>query len=299
MLEIKNLKKVYNNKTVVDIEEMNIKKGDIIGVLGPNGAGKSTTISMIATLLKPTEGSINYKNEDIIKNPKIIRESLGLVPQELSLYEELTGYDNLKFWGSAYHVEDLDKKIEEISNMIGLKSKLTEKVSTYSGGMKRRLNIGVSLLHNPELLIMDEPTVGIDPQSRNHILETVKKLNKAGSTIIYTSHYIDEVEFLCDYIYIMDGGRILLKGYKEDILSKEKIRVDYKNISEEIIYALEHHFNDITVVNNSVYIEKKDHVYNDIIKISTNLNAEIISIENLKTNLETLFLEITGKELRD
>ncbi len=298
MLKINNLKKVYKGKVVVDIEDMEIKKGDIIGILGPNGAGKSTSISMISTLLKPTEGSIYYQDEDIIKNPTAIRKKLGLVPQELSLYEELSGYDNLKFWASAYHVKDVDQRIEEVSDIIGLKSKLNEKVYTYSGGMKRRLNIGVSLMHNPELLIMDEPTVGIDPQSRNHILETVKMLNKKGTTIIYTSHYIDEVEFLCDYIYIMDGGKILLSGYKDEMLYKEKIRVDYKEITDEFKKVLEKEF-DISISNNSVYIEKVDKIYHEIIKISTQYHAEILSIDTLKTNLETLFLEITGRELRD
>ena len=193
MLEIRNLKKNFSKTKAVDDISFEVKKGEILGLLGPNGAGKSTTISMIATLLKRDGGEILYKGNDIGKNPKEIQRELGFVPQEIALYPTLSGYENLKFWGKIYGLkgDNLRNKIEEISKIIGIGKRLKDKVEEYSGGMKRRLNIGSALLHNPEIIILDEPTVGIDPQSRKHILDSVKEINKKGSTVIYTSHYMD------------------------------------------------------------------------------------------------------------
>ena len=182
LLEIYELRKYFKKIKAVDDISFSVEKGDIVGLLGPNGAGKSTTISMIATLLAPDSGSIRYNGEDILKKPKSIRQSLGLVPQEIALYPSLSGRENLDFWGKAYGLKGsvLQKHIDEVSEIIGITDRLKDKVKKYSGGMKRRLNIGAALLHEPEFIIMDEPTVGIDPQSRNHILDTVKALAKNG-----------------------------------------------------------------------------------------------------------------------
>ena len=229
MLEINNLKKYFDNTKAVDNISFKVEKGDILGLLGPNGAGKSTTISIISTLLKADEGSVLYKGLDIEKEPKKIQKELGFVPQEIALYPSLSGYDNLKFWGKVYGLkgDKLKEKIEEVSQIIGIDKRLKDKVEEYSGGMKRRLNIGSALLHNPEIIILDEPTVGIDPQSRNHILDAVKEINKKGSTVIYTSHYMEEVEYLCDKICIMDEGKIIAQGTKEELIqsvsAEEKI----------------------------------------------------------------------------
>ncbi len=228
MLKIKNLTKKYSILTAVDNITLDIEQGEVLGLLGPNGAGKSTTISMISTLIKPTAGEILFRERDIVKNPKAIQPYMGIVPQEIALYDALSGIDNMKFWGKAYGIKRdvLKTRIREVSDIIGIDNRLKDKVSQYSGGMKRRLNIGVALLHNPEIIIMDEPTVGVDPQSRNHILNTVKNLNDSGVSVIYTSHYMDEVETLCKKIHIMDEGKIIASGSQKELI--ENMPSDWK-----------------------------------------------------------------------
>lgn len=309
MLTIKGLKKSYGQVKAVKGVNIGIEKGEIIGLLGPNGAGKSTTISMISTLLQPDEGEIIFKGESVLKNPKHIQKVLGVVPQEIALYPTLTGYENLKFWGSAYGLKgsELKKRIDDISEIIGIKERLKDKVEKYSGGMKRRINIGAALLHEPELLIMDEPTVGIDPQSRNHILETIKQLNDRGMTIIYTSHYMEEVEFLCDRIYIMDEGVVIADGTKEELVEsvkkERKIVVEFDQNAEEVC----HKFESIEMVDQvvceknmmTVLTTSKEGIMRQIIEMASEANVEIVSIDVEKPNLESVFLQLTGKALRD
>ncbi|BBF44658.1 ABC transporter, ATP-binding protein [Lachnospiraceae bacterium KM106-2] len=223
MLQLVNVHKKYKEKHAVNGISFALEKGDSLGLIGTNGAGKSTTISMIATLIQPDSGDILYHDQSIIKNPNIIRKRLGYVPQEIALYENLSGLDNLKFWGRAYHLKgkELENAIERVQKVIGFTSdELKQKVATYSGGMKRRVNIGVALLHDPEIVIMDEPTVGIDFVSRNLILSTIKEINKRGVTIIYTGHYLEEIEQICNKICIMDSGSIIAMGNKQDLLQK-------------------------------------------------------------------------------
>jgi ABC-2 type transport system ATP-binding protein len=216
MLKVENLYKNFGNIAAVDGISFEVKRGEVFGLLGPNGAGKSTTISIISTLLPPTEGEIFFEGESIFKNSKNLRQKLGIVPQDIALYPTLTGYENLRFWGNLYGLKgaELKERINEVADIIGLNERLKDKVKKYSGGMKRRLNIGAALLHKPDLLIMDEPTVGIDPQSRSHILDTVLKLSAQGMTIIYTTHYMEEAEELCSRICIMDEGKIIASGTK-------------------------------------------------------------------------------------
>ena len=221
MLQTIELTKRFGATLAVDALSIEVRKGDLVGLLGPNGAGKSTTISMIATLLEPDSGKILYNGQDLMAHPEAIRKGLGFVPQNIALYQDLSGRDNLKFWGRLYGLKGdlLKKRIDEVSEIIGISERLKDKVKAYSGGMKRRLNIGAALLHQPEFLIMDEPTVGIDPQSRNHILDAVKALNREGMTILYTSHYMEEVEELCRTIYIMDLGKLIASGTKDTLLA--------------------------------------------------------------------------------
>lgn len=229
MLEINHLKKTYNKKLVVDDICLTIHKGDVLGLIGSNGAGKSTTLSMIATLIKPDSGDILYKGKSIVKSPNQYRSILGFVPQEIALYQELTGMDNLIFWGKAYDLtsEELKNRVEEVIQITGLeKEVLKGRVKEYSGGMKRRLNIGVALLHQPELVIMDEPTVGIDVVSRTRILDTILKINQMGTTVIYTGHYMEEMEKICSQICIMEAGKIIISGEKEELLQKGKNRLE-------------------------------------------------------------------------
>ena len=309
LLEINGLKKYFKNIKAVDDISFSVEPGDILGLLGPNGAGKSTTISMIATLLVPDSGKILFKGQDITVAPKVIQQSLGLVPQEIALYPSLSGLENLKFWGKAYGLngERLSKRISDVSEIIGISERLKDKVKKYSGGMKRRLNIGAALLHEPELIIMDEPTVGIDPQSRNHILDTVKTLADGGATIIYTSHYMEEVEALCSRVCIMDNGKIIAAGTKDEITSsiggqlKVAIRLGYADapLAEKLgglgcVSAISVDETDIQIV-----AEAADASVKTILSMITQSATPLVSFDVEKANLETVFLNLTGRALRD
>lgn len=309
LLEVKALTKNFKNVKAVQNVSFEVQKGDILGLLGPNGAGKSTTISMISTLIKPDSGSILYNQEDIIKKPKAIQRQLGYVSQEIALYPMLSGKENLFFWGRAYGLTGtgLKNAVAEVAQLIGIEERLKEKVKNYSGGMKRRLNIGVSLLHTPELIIMDEPTVGIDPQSRKHILDTVLELNKKGMTVIYTSHYLEEVEYLCNQICIMDEGKIVAKGSKEYLLSQmnDEISIHLKviHLSQVAIIQLKQ------IESIKAVYEEKDYwliksnkdpgIFEKIVSILSQNSISIQSMDIIEPSLETVFLKLTGRGLRD
>jgi ABC-2 type transport system ATP-binding protein len=221
VLELLDVKKYFNNNRAVDGISFRVEKGEILGLIGANGAGKTTTLSMIATLSKPDSGNIYYEGQDIVKNPAILRNNLGYVPQEIALYPSLKGIDNLRFWGRANHIhgKELVQRIHEVRNIINLREDyLNKKVSSYSGGMKRLLNIGAALVHKPSLIIMDEPTVGLDVEARNQILNTVIELKRDGAGIIYAGHYMEEMEKICDKICMIDRGKCVLFGKKEDLL---------------------------------------------------------------------------------
>ncbi len=309
MLTIKNISKSFGDVKAVKNISFNVEDGEILGLLGPNGAGKSTTISMIATLLKPDEGVITYLGQNISKNDTSLKKDLGYVPQDIALYPTLSGLDNLKFWGNAYGIkkEFLSQRIGEVSNIIGITTRLKDKVETYSGGMKRRINIGCALLHKPKLLILDEPTVGIDPQSRRHILDSVKYLNELNTTVIYTSHYMEEVEFLCDRICIMDQGEIIAKGSKKEL-------IDLTNIQKQIIIEIDNNaslisnkLEKLSFVNMShvkesiitVSVKNNSSNYMDILKVIDDSNSSLISMDIKEVDLEAVFLSLTGKKLRD
>ena len=221
MLKVSQINKAYHKKNAVAGLSFLMMPGEITGLIGPNGAGKSTTVSMIATLLKPDSGSILFEGEDIVKNPEVIRKHLGYVPQDIALYESLTGWDNLSFFGSAYHVKPhvLRERIKIIRDQIGFTEELLHrKVKEYSGGMKRRLNIGVALLNEPKLVILDEPTVGIDIKSRKQILNTIQMLKEKGTAVLYVGHYMEEVERLCDRVLIMNQGECILNAKLSEVL---------------------------------------------------------------------------------
>lgn len=309
LLKATNLKKYFKNIKAVDEINFEVKRGEIFGLLGPNGAGKSTTISMISTLISPDGGDILYNDKSILKKPKSIQQRLGVVPQEIALYPTLTGYENLRFWGNIYGLKGsvLKQRIKDVAEIIGIKDRLKDKVEKYSGGMKRRLNIGVALLHNPELLIMDEPTVGIDPQSRNHILDTVLELNKEGMTIIYTSHYMEEVEYLCSKISIMDQGKIIASGTKDELVEiikgNKRINLRFDKISDGLIGKIEaiDYINNVEIFKDEVAITtiNGETIFKDIINKVSETDSSILSIDVKKPNLEEVFLHLTGKALRD
>ncbi len=309
MLKVENLYKDFGSVKAVEGISFEVKKGQVFGLLGPNGAGKSTTISIISTLIKPTNGDVLFEGTSILSNPSLIRKKLGVVPQDIALYPTLTGYENLSFWGSIYGLRGLElkKRINDVSEIIGLNGRIKDKVEKYSGGMKRRLNIGAALLHMPELLIMDEPTVGIDPQSRNHILDTVLELNRKGITIIYTSHYMEEVEYLCNELCIMDEGKIIASGTHQELveLVREKTQINIKlnKMDEAVLHTLKgiNGVFDAKTDEDKIVLfgSNSDVLLADIIsKISEN-GWLIETIDVKKPNLETVFLHLTGKALRD
>ncbi len=214
MLEVKKLVKRYGSKLAVSDVSFKVEKGEIYGLLGPNGAGKSTTINVITGLIQKDSGQVTIGGLDLDKELTKAKYLLGIVPQELAIYNDLSALANVKFFGSLYGLSGrkLNERALEMLDFVGLLDKAKDKVKTCSGGMKRRLNIACGLVHRPKLLILDEPTVGIDPQSRNHIMEAILQLNREGTTILYTTHYMEEAEQLCSRIAIMDAGQIVAQG---------------------------------------------------------------------------------------
>lgn len=310
MIELVDLTKKFKQNEAVKNLNMFIEKGEIIGLLGPNGAGKSTAISMMASLSEPTGGDVRFNNKSILKNPAPLREIVGMVPQEIALYDDLTAEENMQFFGRIYRLrgQALKQKIDEVLEQIGLSERRKQVVSKFSGGMKRRLNIGVAMLHDPELLIMDEPAVGIDPQSRNYILETVKRLNEERQmTVLYTSHYMEEVEFLCDRIYIMDQGNLIASGTKEEIkqiLSAEKtISIKTNRLNDQFITLLEESptINQVVAGEKEVTITapKKINMFPTLINLAEEAELELRSVDVKTPTLEDVFLHLTGRALRD
>lgn len=309
LLKVEKIRKYYKEIKAVDEISFQVEAGEILGLLGPNGAGKSTTISMIATLIKPDAGNIYYGDKNITKTPKAIQQKLGYVPQEIALYPTLSGYENLVFWGKAYGLRGkaLKERVQQVSEIIGIHTRLKDKVEKYSGGMKRRLNIGVALLHQPQIVIMDEPTVGIDPQSRNHILQTVKELNQQGVTVIYTSHYMEEVEYLCKKICIMDHGHIIAEGTKEQLVQmvshKKQMTLVVDQVTEEVVTVLNSHpfVEQVKVHENRILLEVKNNedLFNQIIGSFSRTSSTIQSVHMNEPNLEAVFLHLTGRALRD
>ncbi|MEC0599883.1 ABC transporter ATP-binding protein [Bacillus spizizenii] len=310
MLELKNLTKKYDNFTAVNNISLTVEDGEIFGLLGPNGAGKSTMVSMISTVLLPTSGTIKVDGKSLKDKPLEIKKIMGIVPQDLALYETLSAKDNLSFFGSLYGLSgrELKKRTDEVLEIIELADKKNQAVNEFSGGMKRRVNIGVALMNNPKLLILDEPTVGIDPQSRNHILETVKKLNKEkGMTVIYTSHYMEEVEYLCENVAIVDHGSLIALGTKEELKNNlnacDTLTVTYKDASPKALERINdiQGIHKVTVDKNqiSMLVSVKDRNIIDIVDDIKNLGIVLTSFKYEEVNLESIFLQITGKSLRE
>tara|TARA_R110000787_G_scaffold32138_17_gene84999 strand:- start:15772 stop:16692 length:921 start_codon:yes stop_codon:yes gene_type:complete len=306
MIQVQNLSKSFQNIQAVNDISFTIKKGEIFGLLGPNGAGKSTTLNMMSAILKSDAGSIHINGVDVNGNSKECKHLIGVVPQEISLYEELSAYQNLLFWGNLYGIpsKELKGRIDTTLELIGLLDRKNDVVKTYSGGMKRRINIAAALLHNPKVLFMDEPTVGIDPQSRNHIFEVIETLSKQGMTIIYTTHYMEEVERLCDRIAIIDSGKIIAQGtqseLKELVQTKESIQLEFDFLSESNVIQLRESLSyTMTQNENKLLVESTVKELSKVITTCNELKLSIIDIQLNKVNLEAIFLNLTGKQLRD
>jgi len=311
VLEIRSLTKKFGDFIAVDNMSLSVREGEIFGFLGANGAGKSTTINMISSLLRITKGEILVLGRNIAKDAKFAKSNIGIVPQDIAIYENMTAYENVSFFAGLYGLRGalLKERTEEALDFVGLGDKSKSLPKNFSGGMKRRLNIACAIAHRPKLIIMDEPTVGIDPQSRNYILNSVRKLNRMGCTIIYTSHYMEEVEEICTRIAIVDHGKIIAEGTQDQL---KAIVTDTKNVwidvrgrgaenyaSDELLHipgVIAARMDDYTIkISSKGEINNLNQIIQKLIKDQ----VEIRSVEEQAPNLETVFLTLTGRNLRD
>lgn len=307
LVEVKKLYKEYGNSIAVDGVSFSIEAGKIFGLLGPNGAGKSSTIGMITGLIKSTSGETIFEEKEGKINKW--KRNIGLVPQEFALYFDLTAEENIKYFCSLYGFkgEELKKRVDNALEFVGLLDVRKKIVGEFSGGMKRRLNMACAIAHTPKLIIMDEPTVGIDPQSRNHILESVKKLRDEGATIIYTSHYMEEVDEICDEIAIMDHGRIIAEGNSEYLKSLVSDKNIYSITLKSEVKDIETVLKSVTgiekvIVNENelkCYYLKESNIIEELVAAISKKNGVVENIKNETPSLETVFLALTGKKLRD
>ena len=311
ILEVQNLVKNYGDFQAVKGVSFNIEEGEIFSLLGPNGAGKTTTISMLSTLYTPTSGDAVIGGHSVAKDPMAVRGVIGVVPQDLALYEDLTARENLVFWGQMYNLSGkaLHARVDEVLEQIGLIDKAKDRVKTYSGGMKRRVNIGVGLLHKPRLLFMDEPTVGIDPQSRRAILDTVKDLNKQGMTLLYTTHYMEEAEELSNRVGIIDHGELIAIGSQKELTqqvgqSETLILHISENDDPQALIPSFKGLKDVLEANVigteiSIITPSAKDVLASVVSKANERGIKIRSIDIREPNLEAVFLHLTGRALRD
>ncbi|WP_138495877.1 ABC transporter ATP-binding protein [Paenibacillus pinistramenti] len=311
VLEIHELTRKFGDFVAVDNMNLKVREGEIFGFLGPNGAGKSTTINMISSLLRITKGEILLLGKNITKHSRFAKMNIGIVPQDLAIYEEMTAYENIYFFAGLYGLRgnELKERTAEALEFVGLSDRAKELPKNFSGGMKRRLNIACAIAHKPKLIIMDEPTVGIDPQSRNYILNSVRKLNEMGSTIIYTSHYMEEVEEICSRIAIVDHGKLIAEGTKEQLKSSitdtKDIWISYKSEqpldTERIrqIPGVTQVLDDEQEQLLRVWSKAEINNLNLILQQLIQNQVEIRSVDEKAATLETVFLTLTGRNLRD
>jgi ABC-2 type transport system ATP-binding protein len=309
VIKIRELTKKYGGNIAVDNISLNITEGEIFGLLGPNGAGKSTTINCLCGLLKINQGEILIDGINMRDNSLEAKKRLGLVPQEIAIFENLTAKENIEFFGklSGLRGSLLKKRVDEALEFVGLSDKARNMPKEYSGGMKRRLNIACAIAHHPKIIILDEPTVGIDPQSRNHILESVRKLNKMGSTIIYTTHYMEEAEALCSRIAIMDHGRLIADGTKDELKKlvhdEEKIIINGSDISFNTLAEIKalNKVTDAQLIENNLEIVTSNTqlILQDILFLLSKNGIRVKGIQVIEPDLETVFLSLTGRKLRD
>jgi ABC-2 type transport system ATP-binding protein len=309
ILTVSSLTKHFKTQRVLNGISFDVRRGEILCILGPNGAGKSTTINIMTGVLAKSSGEISFNGQPVEQQLRSYKQSLGIVPQDITLYEELSPEKNIAFFASLYglHGKVLKKAVDDALVFAGLEQRRHDKVKTFSGGMKRRLNIACAIAHKPELVIMDEPTVGIDPQSRNHILDSIKKLKDQGMTVIYTTHYMEEVETIASRIIILDKGSIIAEGttesLKESVANERHYTIEVEEngkISEEKFYTIEGvkkvHLEENTITITSVRgIENLD----QIIALLTENGEKIRNITSERASLETVFLKLTGRTLRD
>jgi ABC-2 type transport system ATP-binding protein len=314
-IDVLDLYKDYGDLHALQGVTLHAEAGEVLALLGPNGAGKSTLISILAGLLEPTRGTAAVMGHSVTGDSQAARASLGVVPQDIALYPDLSARENLLFWGRMYGLRGapLRARVDEVLELTGLTDRQRDRVSKYSGGMKRRVNIGVALLHRPPVIIMDEPTVGIDPQSRRHILDNVRELNRQGMTVLYTTHYMEEAAELADHIAIMDQGRLIAYGTHDELvrLVGEQTRVDLTlNVPAATVLAAWRAVEGVSQVDDatggdasdgtvSVLVDDSNRVLPRLFEAASAAGARITSIDIQEPNLEMVFLHLTGRALRD
>ncbi len=323
-IEVRNLYKSYDEIKAVQGVSFQVQAGEIFSLLGPNGAGKTTTISILSTLLRPDKApgaTDNYTEHgsnasDVLVMGHSIRTDamgvksvLGVVPQEVALYEDLSARENLAFWGKMYGLRGkiLQQRVAEVLDLIGLQERANDRVGKYSGGMKRRVNIGVALLHKPQVIYMDEPTVGIDPQSRRSILDSVVALKNEGMTVLYTTHYMEEAQELSDHIAIMDHGKLIAMGTHAELvkivgqMDRITLTVNADGDRMKEAWARTPGVQQVSAENGSLIVLANDsnHVLPDLFEAASAEKVRITSVDIQEPNLETVFLHLTGRALRD
>lgn len=310
-LTVSHLRKCYGDLTAVEDLDLHVRRGEIFGLIGPNGAGKSTSMMMIIGLLRPDSGTISIDEQPFDTRSAKMRSRFGLVPQNLAIYPELTAVQNLRFFGrlNGLSGQKLNERIDFALHITGLQDKANHKVDTFSGGMARRLNFGVALVHEPEFVVLDEPTVGIDPQSRTNLLDGIRELKKQGTGVLYASHYMEEVEAICDRVAIMDHGRLLREGTIDELLDRNRAElvIDVESLSDDVAAEL----SEVAEIETSpvgkfrIQISQTLHQRgesNHLCTVFEILDRAGIPLENVtsqETSLETLFLKLTGRKLRD
>jgi ABC-2 type transport system ATP-binding protein len=316
-VQVQNLHKDFGEVYAVQGVSFDVAAGEIMSLLGPNGAGKSTTISMLCCLLQPSQGDAWVMGHSILSEPMEVKRAIGVVPQEIALYDDLSARENLNFWGKMYGLRGsaLKKRVEEVLDIIGLADRQKGRVSKFSGGMQRRLNIGIALLHRPDVIIMDEPTVGIDPQTRRNILDSVKAFNEQGMTVLYTTHYMEEAQELSDHIAIMDQGKIIAQGTHEELVKivgeLDRIELTVNAGVEAVVEAWPaiegvHRVSAESGTEEgpdggviTLLVEDSNLVLPRLFESATRANVRITSVDIQEPDLEAVFLHLTGRALRD
>ncbi|HZV07019.1 MAG TPA: ABC transporter ATP-binding protein [Gemmataceae bacterium] len=307
ILEVREVSRRFGPTLALDRVSFDVREGEVFGLLGPNGAGKTTLLSIVSCLLEATSGEVSLLGRTVVPSDREVRRLIGVVPQELALYGELTARENLCFFGELYDIRgpELSRRVDQILAAIGLEDKAGDRVRTFSGGMKRRLNLGIALVHRPRLLLLDEPTVGVDPQSRNHIFEEVRRLNAEGMTLVYTSHYMEEVQALCSRIGIMDLGRLAACDTLPRLLQLLPGTIRFRVVSLTPILR-----EQLKKLPDAVLSEGDDGLLElecgdakatvvELMRLMQRTGSELLSLDIEETNLERVFLHLTGRQLRD